>query len=138
MGALWHAMGFTRWPLTISLVAEEEGHVVGHIAFSPVRLSDGTEGWYGLAPVSVLPEYHGRGIGSALVREGLRRLKALDSKGCCVVGHPGYYGRFGFENSPGLGVEGVPPEAFFALAWAGPVPQGVVELHPAFAGAAET
>ena len=60
--------------LTISLVAQVDGRVVGHIALSPVTLSDGTRNWYGLGPVSVLPEYQRQGIGKALIREGLARL----------------------------------------------------------------
>src|SRR5512140_1405980 len=52
--------------LTVSLVAELDGRVVGHIAFSPVAMSDGSPGWYGLGPVSVLPEYQRQGIGGAL------------------------------------------------------------------------
>lgn len=118
--------------LTISLVAEVDGRVIGHIAFSPVAISDGTQGWYGLGPVSVLPEYQRQGVGSALIREGLSRLRALGAAGCCLVGHPGYYGRFGFENAPGLVFEGVPPEAFFALSFDGRVPTGSVEFHEAF------
>ena len=62
--------------LTISLVAELDGRVIGHIAFSPVTFSDGTRNWYGLGPVSVLPEYQRKGIGKALIREGLSRLKS--------------------------------------------------------------
>jgi len=118
--------------LTVSLVAELEGRVVGHIAFSPVTLSDGTEGWYGLGPVSVLPELQRRGIGKALIREGLTRLRALGPRGCCLVGHPRYYGQFGFENVDGLDVEGVPSKAFFALAFEGPMPRGTVQFHEAF------
>src|SRR5690606_25816722 len=101
-----------------------------HIAFSPVTISDGSPNWYGLGPVSVLPECQQRGIGSALIREGIARLKDLGARGCCLVGHPGYYGRFGFQNSvQGLGVEGVPEEAFFALSFDGHLPQGSVEFH---------
>ena len=118
--------------LTVSLVAEMEGQVVGHIAFSPVTIADGTPHWYGLGPVSVLPAYQRTGIGSALIREGLARLKELGAQGCCLVGHPAYYGRFGFQHVPGLGIEGVPAEAFFALSFTGPMPQGMVEFHPAF------
>ena len=118
--------------LTVSLVAELDGQVVGHIAFSPVTMSDGTPGWYGLGPVSVLPELQRQGIGSALIREGLARLKALGAQGCCLVGHPGYYGRFGFRNVEGLSLEGVPPEVFFALVLSGPLPQGNVSFHEAF------
>jgi putative acetyltransferase len=118
--------------LTVSLVAEADGRVIGHIAFSPVTISDGTRNWYGLGPVSVLPEYQRRGIGSALIREGLSRLKALGAGGCCLVGHPEYYRRFGFENAPGLVCEGVPPDVFFALSLDGHVPRGIVEFHEAF------
>ncbi|BAV35057.1 N-acetyltransferase GCN5 [Sulfuricaulis limicola] len=118
--------------LTVSLVAEADGRVIGHIAFSPVTISDGTRNWYGLGPVSVLPEYQRRGIGSALIREGLSRLKALGAAGCCLVGHPAYYRRFGFENAPGLVCEGAPQDVFFALPLDGQVPQGTVEFHEAF------
>ena len=118
--------------LTVSLVAEENGRVIGHIAFSPVTLSDGTRHWYGLGPVSVQPEYQRRGIGKALVREGLSRLKNMNARGCCLVGHPDYYTRFGFRHSPGLVLEGVPQEFFFALPLDGHVPQGTVTFHDAF------
>jgi putative acetyltransferase len=119
--------------LTVSLVAEADGRVVGHIAFSPVKLSDGTPDWYGLGPVSVQPSHQRHGIGRALVREGLSRLRALGARGCCLVGHPAYYRQFGFENPRGLALEGVPPEVFFALAFHGHVPQGSVSFHEAFA-----
>ena len=119
--------------LTVSLVAERDGRGVGHIAFSPVTISDGTPGWYGLGPVSVLPEHQRQGIGAALIREGLARLRRLGAAGCCLVGHPDYYPRFGFEHPADLAVEGVPPEAFFVLSFDGPVPQGTVSFHQAFA-----
>lgn len=118
--------------LTLSLVAEVDGRVVGHIAFSPVAVSDGTEDWYGLGPVSVLPVYQRLGIGAALIREGLRRLKGLDARGCCLVGHPQYYRRFGFENVAGLVHPGVPGEVFFALSFDGSLPQGEVTFHEGF------
>jgi putative acetyltransferase len=118
--------------LTISLVALREGRIVGHIAFSPVTISDGTQGWYGLGPVSVLPEHQRQGIGKALVEEGLSRLQGLPARGCCLVGHPEYYTKFGFTNVPGLVVEGVPPEVFFALSFDGHVPQGNVVFHEGF------
>jgi putative acetyltransferase len=118
--------------LTISLVAELDGRVVGHIAFSPVTISDGTRGWYGLGPVSVLPEYQRQGIGAALIREGLSRLKDMDARGCCLVGHPEYYKKFGFTNTQELVLEGVPPEVFFALSFDGNTPQGIVTFHEGF------
>jgi len=118
--------------LAVSLVAELDGRVVGHIAFSPVTMSDGTPGWYGLGPVSVLPEHQRIGIGSALIREGLSRLRKMNARGCCLVGHPGYYTKFGFINTPDLVFEGVPPEVFFALSFDGRVPRGSVAFHDAF------
>jgi putative acetyltransferase len=118
--------------LTLSLVAELEGRVIGHIAFSPVTISDGPRNWYGLGPVSVLPEYQRQGVGKALIREGLARLKAMNAQGCCLVGHPDYYPKFGFINMPGLVLEGVPPEVFFALSFDGQAPQGTVTFHEAF------
>jgi putative acetyltransferase len=122
----------TAHALTISLVAELGGRVVGHIAFSPVTISDGTRDWYGLGPVSVLPEYQCQGIGTALIQEGLSRRKDLNAEGCCVVGHPEYYRKFGFENVPELTIEGVPPEVFFALAFQGSTPRGTVTFHDGF------
>ena len=118
--------------LTISLVAELDGRVIGHIAFSPLGMSDGTRNWYGLGPVSVLPEYQRQGVGKALILEGLARLKKLGGQGCCLVGHPDYYRKFGFKNMPGLVLAGVPPEVFFALPFDGDSPQGTVSFHDAF------
>jgi putative acetyltransferase len=118
--------------LTVSLVAEVDGRVVGHIAFSPVTISDGSPKWYGLGPVSVLPECQRRGIGSALIQKGISRLKDLGAGGCCLVGHPEYYRRFGFQNIRGLVHEGVPEEVFFALSLDGHIPQGLVEFHVGF------
>jgi len=118
--------------LTLSLVAELEGRVIGHIAFSPVVLSDGSPDWYGLGPVSVLPEYQCQGIGKALILEGLSQLRDMHARGCCLVGHPEYYPKFGFINAAGLTVEGVPPEVFFVLSFDGKIPSGQVQFHPAF------
>ena len=118
--------------LSVSLVAELDGRIIGHIAFSPVTISDGIRDWYGLGPVSVSPEYQRQGVGKALIREGLSRLKNLNAGGCCVVGHPEYYRKFGFQNVPGLAIEGVPPEVFFALSFHGDTPEGTVAFHDGF------
>ncbi|MBE0644168.1 MAG: N-acetyltransferase [Bacteroidetes bacterium] len=118
--------------LSLSLVAEMDGRLVGHIAFSPVEISDGTADWYGLGPVSVLPELQRRGIGKALMYAGLRRMRSLGARGCCLVGHPAYYRKFGFENLDTLRFEGVPPEVFMALCFDGPLPAGTVTFHAAF------
>jgi putative acetyltransferase len=118
--------------LTVSLVADDQGQVVGHIAFSPVTISDGTEGWYGMGPVSVLPECQRQGIGTALVNAGLAALKDLHGRGCALVGDPSYYARFGFRNVPSLVHEGIPQEFFLCLPFTDAIPRGIVTFHPAF------
>jgi len=118
--------------LTISLVAIVDERVVGHIAFSPVVMSDGTKSWYGLGPISVLPECQKQGIGKALVNEGLSMLKNMGGQGCALVGDPNYYKRFGFKNFPELVHEGIPQEVFFALPFNEKVPQGTIEFHDSF------
>lgn len=118
--------------LTVSLVVEMDGRVIGHIAFSSVTISDGTPNWYGLGPVSVLPEHQRQGIGKALIQEGLSRLKEMNAQGCYLVGHPDHYRKFGFKNMSGLVLEGVPQEVFFSLSFDGHTPQGTVTFHEGF------
>ncbi len=118
--------------LTISLVAEIDERVVGHIAFSPVVISDGTKDWYGLGPISVLPEYQKQGIGKSLINEGLSLLKKMGGQGCALVGDPNYYKRFGFKNFPELVHEGIPQEVFVALPFNEKAPQGTIEFHESF------
>ena len=118
--------------LTVSLVADDQGQVVGHIAFSPVTISDGTKGWYGMGPLSIVPERQRQGIGTALVNAGLAVLKELRGRGCALVGYPSYYTRFGFRNIPTLVYEGIPQEFFLCLPFTDAVPEGVVHFDPAF------
>jgi putative acetyltransferase len=118
--------------LTISLVAAVDGEVVGHIAFSPVTISDGSQNWYGLGPISVLPEYQRQGIGRSLMQEGLSRLKARGAEGCVLVGDPGYYERFGFRSVPEVTHEGVPQENVLVLPFDGNKARGVVAFHRGF------
>jgi putative acetyltransferase len=118
--------------LTISLVAEADGKVVGHVAFSPVTMSDGTVGWYGLGPVSVLPALHRQGIGKSLIRHGLASIETLGAKGCILVGDPGYYERFGFRSLPELTVDGVPHQYVLALPLQGERPSGRAIFHEGF------
>ena len=118
--------------LTVSLVAEDHGEIVGHVAVSPVVISDGTAGWYGLGPLSVKPECQKRGIGSKLVHEALGWLRDLGACGCVVLGDPRYYKRFGFIGEPGLTLPDVPPEYFMAIAFDASRPHGIVTYHQAF------
>ena len=118
--------------LSLSLVAEIDGKVVGHIAFSPVTVSDGSHDWYGIGPVSVLPEYQKRGIGGSLIRKGLTTLKARGARGCVLVGDPGYYEKFGFRNYPNLILNGVPQENFLALPFGENDTRGNFVFHQGF------
>ena len=118
--------------LTISLVAEIDGKLVGHIAFSPVTFSDGSKNWYGLGPISIRPACQKQGIGTKLVNEGLNLLKDLGAEGCVLVGDPKYYIRFGFKSPNELKHEGVPQENFLALPFCNRIPKGTVQFHRAF------
>ncbi|NHF73647.1 GNAT family N-acetyltransferase [Paracoccus xiamenensis] len=119
--------------LLLSLVAERDGEIIGHVAFSDVTIDGKDRGWVGLGPVSVSPGLQAGGIGSALIRDGISRLKS-SRKGCVVLGDPGYYTRFGFAVAPGLTYPDVQAEYFMALSWDGPAPMGEVAYHPAFTG----
>jgi putative acetyltransferase len=126
--------------LAVSLVAEADcepeceggGEVVGHIAFSRAPLDGLDLGWYLLGPVAVLPGLQRRGIGSALVRAGLDRLRELGARGCVLVGDPAFYTRLGFRQAASLAYPGVPGEYVLCLPLAGPEPAGEVGHHPAF------
>ena len=118
--------------LAVSLVANVDGALVGHVAISPVSISDGAAGWYGLGPISVAPEYQRRGIGSRLMREALRVLREHGASGCVVLGEPGYYSRFGFRVDPNLSLPGVPVEYFQAVSFGALHPRGIVSYHSAF------
>lgn len=118
--------------LTLSLVAEIDGTVVGHVAISPVAISDGRSGWFGLGPISVTPAHQQQGIGSRLVRDALRRLRDSGAAGCVVLGDPDFYSRFGFKPEANLVLPGVPPEHFQSFSFDPQVPCGIVSYHPAF------
>ncbi|ANY18840.1 putative acetyltransferase [Tsuneonella dongtanensis] len=118
--------------LALSLVAEGDGRIVGHIAFSGVKIADGSRDWYGLGPVSVWPELHGKGIGSALIVRGIADLKDRGARGMVLLGNPEYYGRFGFEHDPSLEFPGPPAPYFQRLVLADEPPRGIVTYAPAF------
>jgi putative acetyltransferase len=118
--------------LAISLVAEADGTLIGHVAISPVSISDGTSGWFGLGPISVLPHLQGRGVGSELIRQALRALRARGACGCVVLGEPRYYGKFGFQADPDLVLPGAPAEYFQRISFDSSRPRGTVNYHEAF------
>jgi len=129
-----------RGEAVVSLVAEVEGAVVGHVLFSPVSLvaPSGCREGLGLAPLAVLPAHQRGGVGSALVREGLATCEKRGGAFVVVLGHPAYYPRFGFRRAGevGLANEYGADEAFMVLELrpgALPAEGGLVKYGPAFA-----
>jgi predicted N-acetyltransferase YhbS len=118
--------------LTLSLIAEDEDAIIGHIAFSPVTIDGQAGPWFCLGPVSVRPDRHFNGIGSALIREGLAQLAAHEAELCVLLGNPAYYRRFGFNHDPALSCGEGQVEAFQRLVLKGETPSGLVAFHPAF------
>ncbi len=106
-------------PPTISLVAEADGAVVGHVAFSPVTaVSDETFRGYILAPLAVRPAHQKRGIGSKLIESGLQQLAGMDVDVVFVYGDPKYYSKFGF--SPDAAERYTPPYRLqYPFGWQG-------------------
>jgi putative acetyltransferase len=118
--------------LELSLVAEADGEVVGHVAFSAAGIGGTSAGWFLLGPVAVRPARQGEGIGRALVETGLDALRAREACGCVLVGDPAFYSRFGFRQYPGVTCPGVPDENVLCLLLSGEMPTGQVTHHRAF------
>jgi putative acetyltransferase len=124
----------------ISLVAANDGQVIGHIFFSPVTIESDRSIFtaMGLAPLAVLPEYQNRGVGSLLVWEGLKHCLMIGHKVVVVLGHPNYYPRFGFATAKlkGLACEYDVEDDHFMVAELEPGAlegrQGLVKYHPEF------
>ena len=124
----------------VSLVAENQGQVVGQILFTPVSIAEAPSVQaMGLAPMAVAPELQRGGIGTALVRAGVARCKEMGAELVVVLGHPEFYPRFGFAPAARFGLKSefpVPEEVFMAL----PLREdgelefdGTVRYHAAFA-----
>ena len=118
--------------LSLSLVAEHEGEVVGHVALSPVTHESGEAGWFGLGPISVEPARQRQGVGGALIAEAKRWLSDREARGCILTGDPNYYPRHGFLPAPQHAPEAEPPEYFMVLSLSGGIPDGRFRFHPAF------
>ena len=119
--------------LSLSLVADMDGKIVGHVAFSAMTINGEDQGWYGLGPISVQPNRQKGGIGSKLIEDGLGRIRAMGASGCVLLGNPEYYQRFGFKSYPELIYAGAPdPKYFMAIPFYNEIPDGEVEYHIAF------
>jgi putative acetyltransferase len=118
--------------LAVSLVAEMDGEVVGHVAVSAVAISDGSAGWFGLGPIAVVPRFQRRGIGSRLMDHALQVLREQGAAGCVLLGDPRFYERFGFRAEPGIRLPDVPPHHFLAMSFGATLPHGTVSYHESF------
>lgn len=118
--------------LTLSLVAEIDGTVVGHIAMSPAAVGEDRDGWFMLGPVGVLPSQQRKGIGSALVEAAMKSMEEQGASGVVLVGLPEYYGRFGFRSHESLNYPGVPSQYVLAASFGDDVPSGDIKGHEAF------
>lgn len=126
--------------VTLSLVAQMDDRIVGHILFSPVTIINGDLQWNAVAlgPMAVLPGFHNQGIGSVLIRTALPKLKSAGHDVVIVLGHPEYYPRFGFKPSNPFGIQwevNVPEEVFMVLVLhenALKGRSGIVQYHPSF------
>ncbi len=123
--------------LRVSLVAEINTEIVGHVAVSPVSISDGSAGWFGLGPISVAPRLQRRGIGSCLMDHAMRALREGGAAGCVLLGDPKFYQRFGFRVHPDMRLPDVPPEYFLAMPFDAALPHGVVAYHAGFSARGE-
>lgn len=118
--------------LSISLVAQDEGAILGHVALSPVALGEGIAHWYALGPLSVSPAFQRRGIGSALVEHALAALGQQCADGCLLIGDPAYYRRFRFRSARRLRVPEPLMPYLQVRVLSGAEPGGDVRFHPAF------
>lgn len=118
--------------LTLSLVAEENGAIVGHIAFSPVTIDGIHDNWFGLGPVSVRPGMQRQGIGKALILKGLEMLRERGARGCALIGNPRIYSRVGFESDGRLSYGNLASSYVQRILFSGPAPHGELKFSPAF------
>lgn len=91
----------------LSLIAEHEGKIIGHILLTKISIQNGEESYesLALAPVSVLPQYQRQGVGRKLINEAHRRAKTLNFNSVVLLGHQDYYPRFGYETASKYGIK---------------------------------
>lgn len=118
--------------MTLSLVAEKDGEILGHVAFSPVQINGEPTEWIGLGPISVPPAHRNKGVAAALVEEGVKRIKELQAHGCVTVGSAKYFKEFGFTNLAGIHLTGAPTKNFLGIAFTDDIPSGEVLFNKAF------
>jgi putative acetyltransferase len=119
--------------LALSLVAEVDGEVVGHIAYSAAGVGETASGWFLVGPLAVRPDLQGRGVGRALLEAGDDAMRQRGALGCVLVGDPDFYRRFGFKRCADVTWPHVPDEYVLSLPLGDAEPAGEIAFHPAFA-----
>lgn len=118
--------------LTLSLVAEEDGEIVGHVAFSPVTIDGVHAGWFGLGPISVRADRQRQGIGKALISRGVELLRQQVAAGVALIGNPEVYSRSGFASDGLLAYGDLDRRIVQRLVLSGLPPCGELKFAPAF------
>ncbi|MCO6185514.1 GNAT family N-acetyltransferase [Rhizobium sp. L1K21] len=116
----------------VAIAGQDAGEaIIGHVAFSPVTVGS-SEGWFGLGPISVAPNMQRKGVGKALIAQGLDRLRAAGGKGCVLVGDPGYYARHGFVSNGKLTYADIDQAFIQYIAFTDDEPEGEIHYAAAF------
>ncbi|WP_370979670.1 GNAT family N-acetyltransferase [Agaribacterium sp. ZY112] len=116
--------------LSPSLVALEQGKVLAHLGFSEIRISDGSQGWYRLGAIAVLPEKQGQGIASAIIKSGLKLLQRQGAAGCIVLGNSHFYKRFNFKPTAKMYLQSLSNARLLAQSFSNNLPEGEVTYAP--------
>ena len=116
--------------LTLSLIAELQGHIVGHVAFSPVKIDEAFHDWYALGPISVEPDHQRQGIGRALIAFGLKRLRKLGANGCVLIGNPDFYASSGFVADGRFSYGDLDARFIQHIRFQGPLRNGALQFAP--------
>jgi putative acetyltransferase len=119
--------------IALSLVAVSSGdELIGHILFSPVNVENNSGSWVALGLIAVEPRLQRRGVGRALMEEGLRRVREAGAAGCVVMAEPPFYQRFGFRKRTGVQPSIPLSDEFLVLPFGDEIPQGLVTYPPAY------
>ncbi len=118
--------------LTLSLVAEMAGKIVGHVAFSPVTIGKSAGRWFGLGPIAVSPDHQRTGIGSALIKIGHEMLTVQNATGCVLVGDPNYYSQHGYAAEGRISYQNLDTQFVQWISFTEAEPNGEINYSPAF------
>ena len=119
--------------LYMSLIAEQDGDIIGHAAFSPASIGTSPDRWYALGPISVRADRQRQGIGRALIAEGLARLRKMNAPGCVLTGNPAVYASSGFRSDGQLTYGDLPVEYIQYICFSDASPAGEVTFAPGLA-----